>query len=77
MPLTLTLISIMGSVTFGFQLGYTGPISALPTIPSEFGGDFSWFSSVLSLGMIVGGFLGGPCVDRLGRKMTMLANTVP
>lgn len=37
----------------------------------------SWFASVFSLGAAVGSPLGGLCIEKLGRKTTVIASAVP
>ncbi|KAG7159798.1 Facilitated trehalose transporter Tret1-like 19 [Homarus americanus] len=49
-------------------------IAAISVITME---QNNWFSSTFNLGALIGGLLGGMCVNTLGRRGTMLASVLP
>ncbi len=70
-----TLLVACGALSFGFSVGLTGPLSALPEkcLSSEFqAGDvkanFGWFASILNIGAMFGAVSGGVVADKLGRR---------
>ncbi|XP_049877868.1 facilitated trehalose transporter Tret1-like [Pectinophora gossypiella] len=68
----------MGSLIVGFSSGYTSP--ALPkmnatlslTIEEE-----SWIGGLMPLAALVGGICGGPLIEYIGRKRTIMAIALP
>ncbi|XP_015109398.1 facilitated trehalose transporter Tret1 isoform X2 [Diachasma alloeum] len=70
----------LGSMVVGFSCSYTSP--ALPsmnaTAPFEFDEQISsWIGSVLPLAALFGGIVGGPLIEYLGRRNTILATAFP
>ena len=67
----------------GAVLGYSSPAGA--KLMSKTTDDFlhlskdqnSWFSSLMNVGALVGGPVGGLCLNKLGRRGTMLASVLP
>lgn len=66
----------------GFVSAYTSPASvsmrALQSdnfLVSE--QEVSWIGGVMPLAALVGGMVGGPFIDHLGRKRTILATALP
>ncbi|XP_050666262.1 facilitated trehalose transporter Tret1-like [Leptidea sinapis] len=68
----------MGSLIVGFSSGYTSP--ALPsmnetlTLTSEEG---SWVGGLMPLAALIGGIIGGPLIEYLGRKGTIMSTAIP
>lgn len=72
----------LGSLVVGFSSGYTSP--ALPSMKDRNYTSFevtedsgSWVGGVMPLAGLIGGVLGGPLIELLGRKMTILATSIP
>lgn len=66
----------------GFALAYTSP--ALPSLLDRKVTSFevtpqmgSWVAGIMPLAAMVGALLGGPMVNYLGRRLTILASSVP
>ncbi|XP_045595886.1 facilitated trehalose transporter Tret1 [Procambarus clarkii] len=73
----------MGALSFGAGLGYASPASpmlkdnstnASLVINEE---QVNWFSSTVNIGALVGGPVGGLCINLLGRRGAMLASVPP
>lgn len=77
-PLLLAVGSAcMGASSFGLTLSYSSP--ALPDIRrrmpfSDSQGD--WFGSLVTLGALFGGLVGGQLVNRIGRKDTVIFSSL-
>ncbi|XP_063608383.1 facilitated trehalose transporter Tret1-like [Penaeus indicus] len=74
------LSATMGALCFGTALGYSSPAGILLTSNSTDNSTLqlstvenSWFSSSVNLGALVGGPIGGLCINAIGRRGTMLA----
>ncbi|KAK3925731.1 Facilitated trehalose transporter Tret1 [Frankliniella fusca] len=68
----------LGSMVVGFVSAYTSP--ALPVMEKELNitkDEGAWIGSIMPLGALVGGVLGGPFIEGLGRRTTILATAVP
>ncbi|KAG5675606.1 hypothetical protein PVAND_005498 [Polypedilum vanderplanki] len=77
------VISNLSSITVGLCLGWTSaaeskmknasesPLSIFPTVE-----EFSWISSLLPLGALVGPYIAGPLADIIGRKWTLLSSSL-
>ena len=71
----------MGSMIVGFCSAWSSPAiaslmepgSKLEITPYE----ASWIGSMLPLAALAGGFVGGPLLEALGRKTTILATAIP
>ncbi|EDO42861.1 predicted protein [Nematostella vectensis] len=77
-----TFIAALGPLSFGFCLGYSS--SALEDLIAESKESVkltvsqgSWFSSLVTLGAILGAPLGGWTLEYFGRKGTIMACAVP
>ncbi|XP_042873724.1 facilitated trehalose transporter Tret1-like [Penaeus japonicus] len=74
------LSATMGAFCFGTALGYSSPAGILLTTNSTDSSlqlsptENSWFSSSVNLGALVGGPIGGLCINAIGRRGTMLAS---
>jgi len=75
----VAIIACLGAMSMGFALGYSSPAleddyvkQLLPSAVSR-----SWFGSLLTVGAMIGGPLGGVFVGRLGRKTTLILCNVP
>ncbi|XP_063977490.1 facilitated trehalose transporter Tret1-like isoform X2 [Diachasmimorpha longicaudata] len=81
LPQILAALTVsLGSMVVGFSCSYTSP--ALPsmnaTAPFEFNEQISsWIGSVLPLSALFGGMIGGPLIEYLGRRNTILATAFP
>ncbi|XP_027221001.2 facilitated trehalose transporter Tret1 [Penaeus vannamei] len=73
------LSATMGALCFGTALGYSSPAGILLTSNSTDSSlqlttvENSWFSSSVNLGALVGGPIGGLCINAIGRRGTLLA----
>ncbi|KAK8739994.1 hypothetical protein OTU49_003307 [Cherax quadricarinatus] len=78
----LATISVtLGGLLMGTGIGYSSPAGPLLMSNSTEGGSlqlsedqYNWFSSLMNLGALVGGVLGGFSINRLGRRFTMLVS---
>ncbi|ESO82279.1 hypothetical protein LOTGIDRAFT_170198 [Lottia gigantea] len=72
------LIACTGAFSFGYTIGFSSP-----GIPSMIKAqvitevDAGFFGSLLPVGAIFGGPVGGWCVEKLGRKRTILLTSLP
>lgn len=68
----------MGSLIVGFSSGYTSPalqtMNATIDITSE---EESWVGGLMPLAALVGGIIGGPLIEYIGRKLTIMTVAVP
>ncbi|KAI5640517.1 major facilitator superfamily domain-containing protein [Phthorimaea operculella] len=70
----------MGSMIVGFSSGYTSPAlvtmknSTHISVSEEEG---SWVGGLMPLAALAGGIIGGPLVDYIGRRRTMLFTAPP
>lgn len=75
------LIITLGSVATGTVFGYPSP--ATPDIdanrnPFHLSDEqSSWVGSIITLGGMAGGLLGGPYMDKIGRKMSSMSILIP
>ncbi|XP_059483953.1 facilitated trehalose transporter Tret1 isoform X2 [Neocloeon triangulifer] len=71
----------LGSMIVGFASGYTAPAlvkmqednSTLTVTPE----DESWIVSLMPLAGLLGGILGGPLIEHVGRRSTILGTALP
>ena len=74
-----TCIACLAPLSFGTVLGYSSPtlpeLQALGILDTE--EKQSWYASVITLGALCGGLIGGFFMEKLGRKGTMIACGVP
>ncbi|KAF4532171.1 hypothetical protein B566_EDAN002233 [Ephemera danica] len=78
----LAAVSVsLGSMIVGFSSGYTSPAlvkmqednSTITITPEQ----ASWIGSVMPLAALVGGILGGPLIEHVGRRTTILGTALP
>lgn len=74
--------AVLGPLSFGFVLGYSSPaipdLTAIDDPRLKLNSDqASWFGSIVTVGAAAGGLLGGWMVQRMGRKLTLMASSVP
>ncbi|KAL1465303.1 hypothetical protein WDU94_004886 [Cyamophila willieti] len=71
----------LGSMVVGFASGYTSPAlpsmmlpesHVTPTLEEQ-----SWIGSIMPLSALFGGMAGGPLIESLGRRTTILSTGVP
>ncbi|XP_065334432.1 facilitated trehalose transporter Tret1-like isoform X1 [Cloeon dipterum] len=82
LPQVMAAISVsLGSMIVGFASGYTAPAlvkmqedNATLTITTE---DESWIVSLMPLAGLVGGIAGGPMIEHIGRRSTILGTALP
>ncbi|XP_063595968.1 facilitated trehalose transporter Tret1-like [Penaeus indicus] len=73
----------MGALAMGAVLGYSSPAGPLLMSNATAGpvhltkAQNSFFSSSMNLGALAGGPIGGVCLNKLGRRGTMLTSVVP
>ncbi|XP_045497421.1 facilitated trehalose transporter Tret1-like isoform X2 [Colias croceus] len=68
----------MGSLIVGFSSGYTSP--ALPSMNQTLhmtNEENSWVGGLMPLAALLGGILGGPLIEYLGRKRTIICTAIP
>jgi len=82
-----TLFATLGCLLNGAVIGYTGP--AIPSLMNTtgmgnnvYGADLvlgpqeaSWITGLLSIGCFVGCIVAGPCMERFGRRITLMIVT--
>ncbi|ROT83225.1 hypothetical protein C7M84_023587 [Penaeus vannamei] len=77
------LSATMGALAMGTVLGYSSPAGPLLMSNATAGpvhltkAQNSFFSSSMNLGALAGGPIGGVCLNKLGRRGTMLTSVVP
>ncbi|XP_046673355.1 facilitated trehalose transporter Tret1-like isoform X3 [Homalodisca vitripennis] len=83
-PQVLAAISVsLGSMIVGYASSFTSPaIPLMKEHPGALGhpiteNDASWIGSLLPLFAILGGMLGGPAIDMIGRRTTILLTAIP
>ncbi|XP_060063586.1 solute carrier family 2, facilitated glucose transporter member 8-like [Ylistrum balloti] len=68
----------LGTLSFGFTIGYSSP--AIPDLEKagllDGKSQSAWFGSLLTVGAIFGGPFAGYCIERLGRKFTIILSSV-
>lgn len=72
--------AFLGSYSFGYTIGYSSP--ALPALEKSGliginGSERGWFGSLMTIGALFGGPLGGWCIEKLGRRTTMKLTSIP
>ncbi|KAL9959646.1 hypothetical protein ACROYT_G032986 [Oculina patagonica] len=77
-----TLISVWGTLSFGYCLGYSSPASYdLQSVENSAirlnNSQQSWFSSWMAIGALIGCFIGGRAVDVIGRKFAIIVGAIP
>ncbi|CAH2102608.1 unnamed protein product [Euphydryas editha] len=68
----------MGSFINGFSAGYTSP--ALPSMNETLAiteEENSWIGGLMPLAALVGGVAGGPLVENVGRRLTIMGTALP
>lgn len=68
-----TFCACLCTMSFGFSIGYSS--NAIPAMEAQKVMQshlYPWFASLLTVGAMIGGPLGGFFVEKLGRKMTIL-----
>lgn len=71
------LAAAMAAASYGLSVGYSSP--ALPDMRQRMHlteNESSWFGSLLNIGALVGGLVGGPSIRYLGRRYTFLLTAV-
>lgn len=83
-PQVLASVSVsLGNMIIGLISAYTSP--ALASMSSENstlhikidGEEASWIGSLMPLGALIGGIIGGALIEKLGRKKTSIITAVP
>ncbi|GFO48402.1 solute carrier family 2, facilitated glucose transporter member 8 [Plakobranchus ocellatus] len=80
-PLKLVAISLCalaGAFNFGITIGYSS--SSIPSMIRRgvlTKAEGSWFGSLLTIGALVGGPLGGWCIEKFGRKLSITFLSIP
>ncbi|TRY75883.1 hypothetical protein TCAL_09755 [Tigriopus californicus] len=80
-----TIFATMGCFMNGGVIGYSGPANPSimnPLSTDMYGNSFyvdlqevSWITGVLSIGSFIGGLIGGPFMERIGRRRMMMLPT--
>ncbi|XP_005101931.1 solute carrier family 2, facilitated glucose transporter member 8 [Aplysia californica] len=74
----IAFCALLGAMNFGLAIGYSSP--AIPSmikrgvIKKE---DSSWFGSLLTIGALLGGPLGGWLIEKAGRKLSLTFLSIP
>jgi len=70
----VAIIACLGAMSIGFVVGYSSPALEDDYIKHLLLGPVgrSWFGSLIMVGAIIGGPLGGAFAGRLGRKTTLM-----
>ncbi|XP_054716778.1 facilitated trehalose transporter Tret1-like [Uloborus diversus] len=76
------IASLFTGLVAGFISGYSAPATYdmttnenSPIFPTD--DEITWIGSVVSAGVMVGGLCAGPLSDKIGRKNTIVYNTIP
>ncbi|XP_076055622.1 facilitated trehalose transporter Tret1-like [Oratosquilla oratoria] len=79
-----TLVASMGTFSMGTVIGYSAPASPQLVDNSTHVSNLhitleenTWFSSIIGIGALAGGPLGGVLMKNLGRKGTIIASCIP
>ncbi|KAL8623381.1 hypothetical protein ACOMHN_060251 [Nucella lapillus] len=73
-----TLLACIGALNFGYTIGYSSP--AIPSmirhgvLREE---DSGWFGSLMTIGALFGGPIGGWLIEKQGRKRTIFLSSLP
>lgn len=73
-----TTCALFGPLSFGYVIGYSSP--AIPQLEKEqllVGVQSGWFGSLMTLGALIGGPLGGLCIEKFGRRAAMKIAAAP
>ena len=75
-----SLSAYLGAISFGYTIGYSSP--ALPDMESsgltKNNPDLaSWFGSLVTVGAMIGGPIGGWLLEKIGRKKTLIVSQFP
>ncbi|XP_021940958.1 facilitated trehalose transporter Tret1-like isoform X2 [Zootermopsis nevadensis] len=81
-PQVLAALSVsLGSMIVGFASAYTSPaLESMDAANSTVHPDMqekSWIGSLMPLSALLGGLAGGPLIETIGRKTTILATALP
>lgn len=72
------MIASQGALGIGFALAYSSPvIPELQNTLLDSEQKVSWFGSVMTVGAAIGCPIAGLCLDRLGRKGTLILTALP
>lgn len=69
--------AMLAAASYGLSVGYSSP--ALPDMRQRMHlteGESSWFGSLLNIGALVGGLLGGQSIRYLGRRYTLFLTAI-
>ncbi|KAL8560335.1 hypothetical protein ACOMHN_006066 [Nucella lapillus] len=73
-----TCCACIGAFSFGYTIGYSSP--AIPSMIKDgilVGADAGWFGSLMTVGALFGGPVGGCFVEKLGRKRAIFMSSLP
>ncbi|XP_052773540.1 solute carrier family 2, facilitated glucose transporter member 8-like [Mya arenaria] len=73
-----TTCALVGPLSFGYVIGYSSP--AIPQLEEQqllTGTESGWFGSLMTVGALLGGPLGGWNLEKCGRRATMKMAAVP
>ncbi|XP_046562734.1 solute carrier family 2, facilitated glucose transporter member 8-like [Haliotis rubra] len=73
-----TVIACLGALCLGYVLGYSSP--AIPSMVKSgvfTKQDAGWFGSLMTVGAILGGPAGGWCIEKFGRRKSLMIASVP
>ena len=73
-----TFCACIGALNFGYTIGYSSP--AIPSMIKDgilTEEDSGWFGSLMTVGAVIGGPIGGYFVEKLGRKRSIFSSSLP
>ncbi|CAG7836084.1 unnamed protein product [Allacma fusca] len=83
-PQVLASVSVsLGNMIIGLISAYTSPALASMSSPNSTlhisidGDEASWIGSLMPLGALIGGIIGGALIEKLGRKKTSIVTAIP
>lgn len=77
------VVTLLGPLSMGFVLGYSSPTLGDLVISNSTKGGLltpaqgTWFGSLVTIGAIAGGLFAAVCVEKIGRKTTLMVLNVP
>ena len=73
-----TFFACFGALSFGYSIGYSSP--AIPSLTKAKvlqEKDVGWFASLLTIGLLAGGPFGGWCIEKIGRRKSIMLSSLP
>ena len=78
LPTLLTVVACLGSLSFGFHIGFSSPFEDAVLATSQLSkGQLDIMFSLISLGAVVGALTSGPFSASYGRRSALVASCLP